>query len=134
MSTTKPGNNGKNGKNGKYRVTYLEVIETDNSVTLMADVPGGDGDGVDVSVDRGILTLNGKLDLGEHASPRYRNCVFGDFFRLFRLSRDVDRNQVQAAVEDGILRVTIPKWSGSKGQILGFKNSGRKRKKPVPVE
>ncbi|GEM_PF-3247267 len=133
---SKNGSNGKNGshENGKFRITYLEVIETDQNVTLMADMPGENEDPLALSVDRGVLNLSGRIDFGEGSEPRFRQCVLGDFFRLFRLSHDVDRDRVSAGIEDGILKLTIPKSERELGPRLGFRPvRGKSQKKRAPA-
>jgi HSP20 family protein len=92
-------------------VPPVDVFEDDNGITLLADMPGVDRDGLDVRVDGDSLLLEatarpsgpGDMELvyGEAQWPTYR--------RQFTLSRELDASRIEAQLRDGVLRLTIPK-------------------------
>lgn len=92
-------------------VPSVDVVEDAQGITLLADLPGVPKDKVHIHVEADTLTLEGELDLAvpegmtathvEVSQPRYR--------RSFTLSKELDGNQVQASLHQGVLVVRIPK-------------------------
>lgn len=95
----------------RYVVPPVDVFENDNSITLLADLPGVARDQLHVRVDGDTLLLeatastagpeNMEIVYGELQSPAYR--------RQFTLSRELDTQRIEAQLRDGVLRLTIPK-------------------------
>ena len=104
----------RNGTAAQNRPTYrpqVDVYETEDRYHLIADVPGaGEGD-IDLTLEKDVLTLTAKVSEPqvEGLEPRWRGYGVGDWKRSFRLSDAVDRDGVDAAIKDGVLRVTLPK-------------------------
>lgn len=90
----------------------LNVGHTPTSVEVYAFAPGLDAAQIDVTIDRGVLTISGErpaTGAGE-AQPRTvysRERVTGPFRRAVALPDDVDPGQVEAAYRDGVLRISI---------------------------
>ena len=95
------------------RVTYtpnVDIIEKDNEVLLVADLPGVRPDDLDLNYERGQLTLFGRV------TPRKQpeDCVLceygvGDFYRRFEIGEGIDAGQIHAEQHDGELLVHLPK-------------------------
>jgi HSP20 family protein len=92
-------------------VPAVDIYETDASVVMLADVPGVAQDGVEITVDRGTLTL--RAHNGQSApqgfQPVYQEYVPADFERQFTLSDSIDTERIFASTKDGVLRVELPK-------------------------
>lgn len=95
-----------------FVVPPVDVFETDNAITLLADLPGVPRDQLQVRVDGDTLVIeanatttsgpeNMELVYGELQCPAYR--------RQFTLSRELDAGRIEAQLRDGVLRLTIPK-------------------------
>lgn len=94
----------------------VNVGNADGSLEIYAFAPGLDPSKVDVTVDRGVLTIK-----GERASPlptqqeaRERKFVvhsqeraYGSFVRTIALPDDVDPTHVNASYRDGVLQISI---------------------------
>lgn len=89
----------------------VDIREDANGIRLLADMPGVDEKSVDVNVENGVLSVEGKagmepLDGYELVGREY---ALGRFRRDFTLSDHVDIEGIKAKVKNGVLEVTIPK-------------------------
>ncbi|MDH3209498.1 MAG: Hsp20/alpha crystallin family protein [Burkholderiaceae bacterium] len=90
----------------------INVGNTPNSVEIYAFAPGIDASKLDVSIDRGVLTIAGERpptqpSADQQASVYNRERVSGGFKRAVSLPDEVDSGQVQASYRDGVVRVSI---------------------------
>jgi HSP20 family molecular chaperone IbpA len=71
---------------------------------------------IDVGVDNGILTVEGKIELGkyERLQPVYGECNIGPFRRSFRMSSQIDQDKIKAELRDGVITLTLPKAEQAK--------------------
>jgi len=89
-----------------------DLVETDSSLILKADLPGLSRDDVNITVEENILTVSGERHQ-EHESSRdgyhHLERSFGKFSRSLRLPQGVSADDVRAEFDNGVLEVTIPK-------------------------
>jgi HSP20 family protein len=91
---------------------HVDIQEEDNRFVLHADLPGVDPKDIDVTLEKGVLTLRGKRALqtrDEKNGFRRVERVSGEFFRSFTLPDTADSQSVRARHANGVLEVTIPK-------------------------
>jgi len=95
---------------GGHAAMRMDVIRRDGEVELRFDLPGIDTDSIDVTVDRGWLTVSAKRseEYADGEKPYVRERVMGSFTRRLRLSDAVDAENTSAAYDAGVLRVTVP--------------------------
>ena len=88
----------------------MDAIRRQNEVELRFDLPGIDTDSLDVTVDRGVLTVSAKRseEYAEDEKPFIRQRVMGSFSHRVRLSDTVDSEKIDAAYEGGVLKVRVP--------------------------
>ena len=89
----------------------VDVIEDSTGITLYADLPGVPKDKLKLQVEADTLTIEAEVSLAvpegmeaSHAEvslPRYR--------RVFTLSKELDTGKVSAELNQGVLRLRIPK-------------------------
>ena len=74
-------------------------------------MPGVDQAGVDVIIEKNLLTIKGRVDahVPEGFRLNYEEYGVGDYERTFTLPNDIDRNGVEAKIKDGVLTLTLPK-------------------------
>ncbi|RZI82349.1 MAG: Hsp20/alpha crystallin family protein [Rubrivivax sp.] len=91
----------------------INVGHTPTSVEVYAFAPGINPDQVEVTIDRGVLTLAGERsatltqDGDQKVSVYSRERVGGRFKRAVSLPEDADPDRVQANYRDGVLHVSI---------------------------
>ena len=88
----------------------LDVVRHDGDVTLRFDVPGSDPDSIEVTVDRGVLTVSVKRQEERTENDKFfvRERSFGTFTRRLRLSENLNADAVEATYTNGVLEVRIP--------------------------
>ena len=90
----------------------VDIKEDNDRYVLHADVPGVRSEDIDVTMDRGVLTIQGKRDVvREDEKEGYRRVerARGTFLRRFNLPEGVDADGITAKTADGVLEVVIPK-------------------------
>jgi HSP20 family protein len=90
----------------------VDIRESKEAYLLTADVPGLTADAIDISVKDGVLTLKGERSsekrTGEAGYHRVERTL-GTFQRSFVLPKGVSSERIDAAVDHGVLTVSIPK-------------------------
>ena len=88
----------------------MDTVRRDGEVVLKFDVPGVDPEKIDVTVDRGVLTVSATREetKTEGESPVVRERLFGSFTRRVRLPENLDADAIEASNHDGVLEVRIP--------------------------
>jgi len=90
----------------------VDIEEYADKFVLIADVPGVDLKSVEVTLEKGVLTLSGSREKAVENSgveARRRERASGRFFRRFSLPDTVDGEAVSARGSNGVLEVVIPK-------------------------
>jgi len=93
-------------------IPAVDIREEDKQFILHADLPGVDPDSIEVTLEKGVLTIRGRREFDERSENKgYRRVerVSGDFFRRFALPDTADSQSVKARHRNGVLEVTIPK-------------------------
>jgi HSP20 family protein len=94
---------------GRFGWPKIELSETDNTVTVSAELPGMTEKDVNVEIANGVLTIRGekkneRKDEGKYFTERY----YGAFERQIPLE-DVQEDKAEASFKDGVLTVSLPK-------------------------
>lgn len=93
-------------------VPRVDVKEENDRFVLYADLPGINPDDIDVSMDKGILTIKGERS-GETSEQTDRfsriERYYGSFHRRFSLPDSADPEGIQAHGRNGVLEISIPK-------------------------
>lgn len=97
---------------GRYYVPDVDIYEDKDALWLRADMPGVRQDGVEVSLENDVLTLEGAVaaDAYEGLRPLYTEYNIGSYVRRFSLPRGrFDAERVEANLRNGVLEVRLPK-------------------------
>lgn len=101
---------GETTKNETYFAPHVDIFETENDVTVIADMPGVTTEGVDLSLEENILTIQGhRAPLKPSGRVILEEYEFGHYLRRFTVSETIDLDKIQASLADGVLRVRLPK-------------------------
>jgi len=106
-------------KQGRLFVPPTDIRETNDSIVLTADMPGVKVDGVNITLENDVLTVRGTV-ADEHRSEAgadYAEYEVGDYQRSFALSDEIDREKIDARMNNGVLTLTLPKTQPSKKRI-----------------
>jgi HSP20 family protein len=109
----------------KVFVPHVDIVESDDRITLVADLPGVDQSSLEVSVEKNVLSLRGRVSpaVPEGYQLAYSEYEVGNFERSFTISNDIDRNGIEAIVKDGVLRLTLPKAHHAQVQKIAVKTA-----------
>jgi HSP20 family molecular chaperone IbpA len=79
-------------------------------------MPGVDERSLDITLEKNVLTIYGKVEAEAPKGhrPAFTEYGIGDFHRAFTLSEEVDRERIQATVKNGMLRLILPKAAAAK--------------------
>ena len=88
----------------------MDATRTDAGLVLRFDLPGIDAESLDVTVDRGVLTVSATRseELAEGEKPYVRERVTGTLSRRIRLGDAIDSAAAEAGYSDGVLTIRVP--------------------------
>jgi HSP20 family protein len=91
-------------------VMRMDAVRREDDILLRFDVPGIDPDSIEVTVDRGVLTVGARRteELAEGEKPYIRERATGTFSRRLRLGEAADADNIEADYHDGVLTVRVP--------------------------
>lgn len=111
----------------RRRVTTpaVDILEREDGILIRADFPGVRTDGVEVVVDRDVLTLRGRnaSEAPTGLQAIYREYDPVDYERTFILGRDVNRDAVEARMQWGVLEVFLPKETAARARTVSVKSA-----------
>jgi len=89
----------------------LDVVSGGDGATLYVDLPGVEGQSIDVSVERDIVTITAPRSPfpGEGLSLRHREWSGEGYYRAVRVSDELNTQAIEAQFKDGVLRLSIPR-------------------------
>ncbi len=90
----------------------VDISENDAEFKLVADIPGVNPDNIDISMEKGVLTIKGERNtetVEEKENFRRVERQSGTFYRRFTLPDSADADKIAAKSEHGVLTITIPK-------------------------
>lgn len=114
MNNTLSPNEPKTTAGQTERVSYLtplaNILESPDGYLLEAEMPGVGKDGLDISINNGELVILGRRNA---VTPRgeslYRESRGWDYRRVFELDPSIDAAKVSARMEQGVLRLHLPR-------------------------
>ena len=95
----------------------VDIEEHADKYVLHADVPGVDPSAIEITLEKGVLTLSGsrdKLVEQKDVDSRRTERITGRFLRRFTLPESVDADAVKASGKHGVLEIVIPKREAEK--------------------
>jgi HSP20 family molecular chaperone IbpA len=100
----------------RYYLPYTDIYETEDALTVVVEMPGVEKDAIDINVEDGVLTIEGRIDLTNYAEmqPVYTEYNVGHYSRRFSLSSKIDQGGISAEMKDGVLTLTLPKAEEAK--------------------
>lgn len=89
----------------------VDIFETDNQITLLADMPGVVPENLSIDLRDNTLTLEGDISPvdAQQEEMIYTEYSTGRYYRQFSLSEVIDQAKIDAQLQDGVLRLSLPK-------------------------
>jgi len=89
----------------------VDIFENDRAIVLLADMPGVKSKDLNIDLHENTLTITGDVlpFEGKDEEDIVIEYEIGRFTRQFSLSEVIDQNKIEAKLEDGVLRLTLPK-------------------------
>ncbi|KVD30816.1 heat-shock protein Hsp20 [Burkholderia ubonensis] len=101
----------------------INIGATDESIEIVAFAPGINATELDVSIDKGLLTISGERkstqpDAGSETRTYAQERFVGAFRRVIELPDTADPDKVQARYENGCLSISVGKRESSKPRAI----------------
>lgn len=101
----------------------VDIFEKGETTVILADMPGVAPDDIDVTLERQVLTLAGRVK--PYAPEGYRRLSSeyreGDYTRTFTLSDEVDQEKIKAEFTNGVLRLELPRAAAAEPKKISVK-------------
>jgi HSP20 family protein len=107
---------------GRFYVPHTDVYETEDTLTVVMEMPGVDRKDVAVELKDDVLRVEGRIDSAKYEGmePVYTEYNVGHWTRSFALSDRVDRERIGAQLEDGVLTLTLPKTAEARPRRIAI--------------
>lgn len=104
-------------------IPRADIFETEDAYLIKLDMPGVDENKIDITLEKNTLTINGYSNVERPegyslAAAEYR---IGDYERSFRLTDRINQEDIEAAYEDGVLKLNLPKAEEAKARKIQVK-------------
>lgn len=89
----------------------VDIIERKDDIVVIADMPGVDEKTVDITLEKNLLSIYGRVEpeIPEKHRLAFSEYGVGDYQRTFTVSDAVDRDGIKATVRNGVLKLVLPK-------------------------
>jgi HSP20 family protein len=110
---------------GRSAVLPMDVIRREHNVELRIDLPGADPESIEVTAERGVLTVSAKRtqEVGEGERLVTRERATGTFTRKVRLAETIDSDAIEASYDRGVLSVILPMQEAAKPRKIEIKRA-----------
>lgn len=101
---------------GPVYVPPVDIFETEDTITVLADMPGVTPEQLEIDLRDNVLTLSGRVPpaIAANETDVLREYDAGTFFRQFTLAETIDQAKIDAKLSDGVLRLELPKLERAK--------------------
>ena len=102
----------------------VDIFETEKEITLLADMPGVKAGDLNIDLRDNVLNLDGDVKSPEGADEVdvIREYQTGKYYRQFTLSQVIDQGKIDAALKDGVLRLSLPKVEAATPRKIAVKS------------
>ena len=107
----------------KFIKPAVNIIETEEGLTLTADIPGASKESLDVNVEKGILTITAPVSRDMPGNSGYTEFELASYYRQFSIPESLDHVKAKADLANGILTLRIPKAEAAKPRKIEIKVS-----------
>ena len=103
----------------------VDILEKADELLVLADVPGAEGDRIDVKFEDGTLSIHAEVDPRQPEDHEFlaREYGVGDYYRSFQVSEAIDAGKITADYADGVLMLHLPKAEAVKPRKISVQAS-----------
>ena len=96
---------------GRVFTPSVDIFETDEAITLVADLPGVSAERLSIDLRDDTLAIRGEVvaELPQDMTPLVAEYSIGTFLRRFNLPEVIDQGKIEARLKNGVLRLVLPK-------------------------
>ena len=105
----------------KFIKPAVNIIETEEGLTLTADVPAASRDALEVNVEKGILTISAPVSRTMPGTPIYTEFELASYYRQFSIPESLDHEKAKAELNNGILTLRVPRSEPAKPRKIEIK-------------
>ena len=119
------------GENGWLAEEYeegqlsIDVYQTPSKIIVKSTIAGVKSEDIDISINNDMLTIRGRREMQEKIREEdylYKECYWGSFSRSIILPVEIDSENIDASLENGVLTVTLPKAKSAKQITIKVKD------------
>ena len=101
----------------------VDIYETNDDFFLEAYMPGVSKENTKIKLEDGNLVLMGRIDYAVAIAKKFvlKETETGNYYRKFKISQSIDESKIDASLENGILRVKLPKHDRVKPKSIDIK-------------
>lgn len=112
-------------RSGQFFRPNCDIVEREDELLVLADVPGARGDQIDVKFEDGALTIHAPVERRQAPDTEYLLCEYGvgDYWRTFQVSEVVDASKISAEYANGVLTLHLPKAEAVKPRKIAVTTS-----------
>ena len=101
----------------------IDVTENDKDYQVRAEIPGARKEDIRVSVDGNFVSISAEVrkekeDKAKGGRVLVKETYYGSASRGFSLGCEIDDKAVVARLEDGVLKLTLPKRDGAGARTI----------------
>ena len=101
----------------------LAMWHDENNLFIEAEMPGVLEKDLEVTVHGEVLSIKAQRQEPEGRNYLYNGRIFGRFERTVGLPEAIDTDQIEATLEDGVLRLTLPRKADARPKKITVKNA-----------
>ena len=99
-------------RSSRVYIPQVDIFSAGDDIVILADMPGVAEENIDITLEKDVLTINGYVSNVEDPQGyelAHGEYGIGDYQRSFTLPDEVDRDNIEASLSHGVLRLTLPK-------------------------
>lgn len=108
---------------GRVFTPDVDIFESEQEITLLADMPGVQASGLSIDLRDDVLTLSGDVVPFEGTEEESLVLEYetGRYYRQFTVSEMIDQAKIDANLKDGVLHLRLPKVEKAKPRKIEVK-------------
>ena len=109
-TTVRENRNGEQAQREQFLAPIASLVEDGEGYTLEVEMPGVNKEGLEISVENNELTIVGRRSIpAVEGTLLHRESRAENFRRAFELDPSIDADKISAKIEQGVVRLTLPK-------------------------